>query len=636
MASQASRCLLASLLLAGGLLAHGGQYRGPVAQPRMPLFGVPTGGAPPGPKTPAPTTGARDLAPSQFTWQTWWEFNKEPFLRSRVQGRKATLTGSDDFYLGARSANRLVDVLETTERDRVDRIVPALVKLLEAERNRDIQTACLIALGKVGLDAPGAKLEELLAERIERDDQEVRESAVLSLGIAGREVAFDRLVSLLIDDKHGRRMAKREHVRDRTRAFAAYGLGLLVRRVGDARLAQRAHDVLWPLLQDKDVKDRDLRTAIVTALGSLRADPTRSADKRLAWQTVDELLRWFGEDHGNTEEFVQAHAAVAIGRLLGRGTSPLHQRCKRAFLETLLAKKRRGAPILQSSAIALGMLAVSEEEEAADEPFSEALRSYYKDGRDQHARNFCVMGLGRIGGAANREWLGVTYARANKGTERPWLALALGLQAAPAALDGEPDAGMGDMLLQDLEDASTDDYRSALAVAVGLTGHAAAVPTLQRLLQQHEGDQRTAAYLCVALGLLHDASAVPQLSEVLQRSERRPFLLQQCAVALGCLGDRGANGQLLEMMKRADSVAVLAAMASAISRIGDRRSIDALIELSEDRGLTKLARAFVAAALGGVGDKDVLPWNVPLSVDSNYTTGIDTLSNGATGVLDIL
>ena len=60
------------------------------------------------------------------------------------------------------------------------------------------------------------------------------------------------------------------------------------------------------------------------------------------------------------------------------------------------------------------------------------------------------------------------------------------------------------------------------------------------------------------------------------------------------------------------------------------------IELTQDRGLTKLGRAFAAAALGGVGDKDLLPWNVPLSVDVNYATGIDTLTNGSTGVLDIL
>ena len=56
----------------------------------------------------------------------------------------------------------------------------------------------------------------------------------------------------------------------------------------------------------------------------------------------------------------------------------------------------------------------------------------------------------------------------------------------------------------------------------------------------------------------------------------------------------------------------------------------------DDERTTKLARAFVAAALGGVGDKDELPWNVVLCRDVNYRAGVDTLTNGATGVLAIL
>jgi len=31
-----------------------------------------------------------------------------------------------------------------------------------------------------------------------------------------------------------------------------------------------------------------------------------------------------------------------------------------------------------------------------------------------------------------------------------------------------------------------------------------------------------------------------------------------------------------------------------------------------------------------------LPWNTPLTVDCNYAAAVDTLTNGATGVLDIL
>lgn len=638
---QTLHILPAVLMLAAGLSAHGGVYRGPPAQVAQPVIlppGVPSR-PPAGPTaapTPAPTTGARDVVAFSRTWQTWWEFNKEPFLKSRIRGISGPVTGSDDFYLGSRGSIKPVDVLLATPQDRTDRIVPALVALLEKERNKDIQTACLVALGKNGVDAKGINLEEIISSRIARDDQEVRETAVLSLGIIGREKAFEVLKDLLTDSRVARKLAEREKLRKRTRAYAAYGLGLLARRVGDAKLSQKVHDILWATLQDKKLKDRDLRTAIVNGLGVMRANTKRSADKRLAWQTAEELLDWFGQDLGKTSESVQAHAAIAVARILGRGDSRIHRRCKERFAATLNARKRRSNPILQSSAIALGIMALPLETHPGDEVFSEALQKHWKKGRDLTARQLSVMALGRIGGKTNRDWLAKAYSRGNKAQDQPWIALSLGLLCAPAADKGKPDDFIGEMLLSELEDASTDDQRSALAVAVGLTRYSLAPAKMLSLLEKHESDTRTAGYLCIGLGLLRDPVATRQLSDVMGRSTRRPFLLQQCAVALGILGDRNANEQLVEMLKDTDSVAVLAAIASAIGRIGDRRAIDQLIEMTKDRGMTKLARAFVAAALGGIGDRYELPWNVSLSVDCNYATGMDTLTNGATGVLDIL
>lgn len=636
MARNPKRLIVVGLLLATSLSAHGGQYRGPVGTPLLPGILPPSLTGPRLAPTPAPRTGARDLDGFSRSWQTWWEFNKEPYLKSRVIGRPGPVTGSDDFYLGMRRANQLADVLQATKVDREERIVPALAALLEGDRNRDIQSACLIALGKVGIDGQGVDIEAVIAERLKRDDQEVRESAVLALGIIGSRESFPILAGLLADKPAARQLVKREGVRKRTRAYAAYGLGLLARRVGDPTLSQQVHDLLWSTLQDKELKDRDMRAAIVSGLGVMRTDTKRSADKRLAWQAVEELLTWFAKDLGATSESVQAHAPIAIGRLLGRGDSGLHRRSKEVFAGELNSSDRRGSPILQSSAIALGMLTQPEEINVEDRGFSETLRKYWQRGRNQTARQLGVMALGRIGGAANKEWLARSYSRANKGTEQPWLAISLGLVTQPAALQGEPDGFIGDLLLGDLMTASTDETRSALAIAVGLNGHSMAAPKMMSLLRQHEGDSRTAGYLCIGLGLLRDTGATQLLTNVMMRSTRRPFLLQQAAVGLGCLGDRHANSQLVALLKESSSVAVLAAVASAISRIGDRRAIDTLIQLSQDREMSKLGRAFVAAALGGIGDKDEMPWNVPFSIDANYATGVDTLTNGSTGVLDIL
>lgn len=632
---------LSVALACGALLpAHGGQYRGPGSTPMVPPPGGPAGGGPVtgGPATPSPgtpTTGASPSIPEEASWQVWWELNKDPFVQADRTVPAGPTTGSDDFYLGTRRAEPRADTLLPTDRDLGERIVPALVALMTKERNRDVQTACMMALGKIGRDGPGIDLEQVLASRIARDDQEVRETAVLALGVAGRSKALPMLVALLRDDAEGKRLCERDHVGDRTRAFAAYGLGLLAHRSDDAACKQAAHDALWTILNDRDIKSRDLRTAAVNGIGLL-CDPAAAAHKRLAWLTVDELLAWYRQDLGRGDEAIQAHAPVAIGRLLGRGTSQLHQRCKQHFAAVLAASNKRSNPILQSAALALGMLGVPSELHAEDAAIEKALQGCFDKGVDRLARNFAVMAMGRIGGAAHRKWLLETYNRANKTTERPWLALALGLIAARSAANDDVDETFARMLIEDLPDAQKPDVQGAMAVALGLTRHAAAVPTMKRLLRDSEHDETLAGYACVGLAMLGDRSVVPTLSEVLERSKRRPFLLLQAAVGLGCLGDREANNRLLAMMKESESVAVLAALANAIGEIGDRRAIDPLIEMTKDDELTKLARAFVAAALGGIGDRSPLPWNMPLSRDSNYGAPVDTLSNGSTGVLDIL
>lgn len=647
-----ARGLFAVLALSLPVLAHGGSYRGPT----MPGVPPPAGPAsvplaPPGAPLPGPgggTTGAGPSIPDAASWQIWWEFNKDPYVQQKSASRGPT-TGSDDFYLGQRRAEPWVDTLLPTAADLKDRVVPAVVALLEAETNRDIQTACLMALGKMGAEAPGIDLEQVIAARLSRDDQEVRETAALALGVTGRTKAMPLLFALLRNDAEGKRLCRKENVDDRMRAFAAYGLGLLARRDENAQRKQQVHDVLWAVLNEKELKHRDLRTALVTALG-LMCDPLRGSHKRLAWLTVEELLEWYQRDEGRGDEAIQAHAPVAIGRLLGRGNSQLHDRCKQHFVATLNATDKRSNPILQSAAIALGMLALpvaaagtgaDARDDGIDAVVARALRTYWEKGHDRLARSFAIMALGRIGGEANRTWLLDAYQRGNRQLERPWAALALGLIAADRiAVDGgeanDADGTIARILIDDLPVTKKPETQGAMAVALGLTGYQPAVATLQRLLRDGEHDETLAGYYCIGLALLGDAASVPTLSAILERSQRRPFLLLQAAVGLGRLGDRTANERLLAMIEKSESVAVLSALANAIGQIGDRRAIDPLIAMTRNKEVTKLSRAFVAAALGGIGDCSAVPWNLPLSRDCNYGAPVDTLSNGATGVLDIL
>ncbi|MFN9332827.1 MAG: hypothetical protein ACK6D1_09540, partial [Planctomycetota bacterium] len=140
--------LLAACVLAGALPAHGGQYRGPGA-PAMP--GVPLPPGAPVPTTPGPgtpTTGAQPTIPEEVSWQVWWDLNKDPFGQPQAAATGPT-TGSDDFYLGRRRAVR-AETLAPNAADVLEVVVPALVALLAKDRNRDVQTACMMALAKIG------------------------------------------------------------------------------------------------------------------------------------------------------------------------------------------------------------------------------------------------------------------------------------------------------------------------------------------------------------------------------------------------------------------------------------------------------------------------------------------------------
>ena len=634
------RVLFAVGALAGVLLAHGGQYRGPdnpmVPGPGGRMPGGPSTGGPANPGIGSPTTGTGASITEEVSWQAWWEFNKDEFLQLGTLSQNAPTTGSDDFYLGQRRAEVPIDTLQPTLLDLRERIVPALVQLMGRERNRDIQSACAMALGKIGLDATGIDITQVLAALVARDDQEVRETAVLAIGVAGRPQGLPVLLSLLLDDAQGRRLAARNEVGDRTRAYAAYALGFLARRSEDGAVKAAVHQALLSILRDKNISHRDLRTAAVCGLGLLVAEPDRSTHKRLAWQTVEELMQWYQLDLGRGDEAIQAQAPVAIGRLLGRGNSPVHQRCKEMFVVEFTATHRRSNAILQSAALALGMLCESAEVHAADAVFSQGLRQQCERGVDRLSRYFALMALGRIGGASNRQWLLQAYARGHKTTERPWIVMALGLIAQATARAGGVDEAFTRLLIDELPNAPKQVPQAAYAVALGLSGDRNAVGFLMRHLRENEQQENLSGYSCVGLALLGDPIATPLLGEVLERSQRRPFLLLQAAVGLGRIGDKTATQRLLDMLGRSESVVVLAACATAIGQIGDKRAIDPLIAVTKNDEVTKLARAFAAAALGGVGDRSVLPWNMPLSRDSNYGAPVDSLMNGSTGVLDIL
>jgi len=205
------------------VLAHGGQYRGPgdvvppspgggrgTGGPSGPTTGGPAGPgapAPSGPTTPGasgpatggpagpsgggrgPITGARGVTLDDplDTWEFWWEFNKDPFIRLKdTVHTSGPQTGSDDFYLGATRRSEAKDSMKPTQEQIDTEILPALKKAIDEtqENEFDIISSCMIAMAKIGKDHADFKLFKVFAPRLKARNQEIRETAALALGLA--------------------------------------------------------------------------------------------------------------------------------------------------------------------------------------------------------------------------------------------------------------------------------------------------------------------------------------------------------------------------------------------------------------------------------------------------------------------
>lgn len=688
--------VLSSLALAAGSLpAHGGIY--PNQPPRaMPGDVVPPGpggggrpGGPvgpttPGPTGPAPTTpgpaaapaGAPAGAPGPTTpsgagpatgsptapmpagggrgpttprggivleedasrWDLWWELHQDPFLRLKNALHQNTVqTGSDDYFLGSTRSVDARNALAVTDDDIANLALPALASALRSSDQRDMVTAAMVALAKIGLDHRAfGQLKDLLAPRLMSLDQEVRETAALALGIAGQTDAgqVELLSALARDEDDGRKACGRSEVDYRTRAFACYGLGLLS---GSAKTLAARFRAVTPLVQlvgDDSLRQRDVKTAAILALGLL--DAGGRGDAALRAMAVQALGEYYGQRRGQGLAFVQAQCPPVIARLLDRDGVDAAQ-WRQRFADQLQGADTESVKA-QSCAMALGTLCRPGSDDRDDDAKARlSLLRTFRDHGDAQTRNFAIMALGRIGGAHARTLLLGELANAGKAMELPWVALALGVQAHARRQHGDVDRTTVAALRELLGRTKNPSTLGALAIALGLCGDRDALPDLAALLQQKRNDEQLCGYVCLALGLLGDRAATTDVRAVLQHATRRPMLLRQAAIALGVLGDGDVTSDLLQQLGDGDTnLARLSAIAVALGLIGDRRTLPPLTRLLQDDSLVALSRALCAAALGNVCDRRLLPWNTPLRDYANYRASIETLWDGSAGILDIL
>ena len=309
-------------LLAATAAAHGGQYRGPNGA----VINVPAGQ----PVAGGPTTGG-DAFLNINSWQVWWQLN-----HSRYVG----LAG------------------DTKDAERRDVVMPALVAALRDDKDSDVLSASLIALGKVAVDAPNLDVLAALRAHLPDGNQDVREAAILALGLSGAREAVADLTALLHDERLGRKLIKRSNVGERARTFAAYSLGLLAQRTDDPEAADAAMAALLLALGDKGLRDEDVLTGVLNGV-RLLADSSvpRAKLKRLRWQAIDALLTFHARRVSSKLAVAQSHALTALARLAAAGSRASRERVIERAVEVLSRGRDADASIYVSAVIALGEVA---------------------------------------------------------------------------------------------------------------------------------------------------------------------------------------------------------------------------------------------------------------------------------------
>lgn len=699
------KLLLAGAVLTAGALGlqdisvgHGGTYRGPgdtvppggggggggggpstpgPAGPSTPGGAGPSTPGPSGPATPGagpsgpatPTTGGGgDSGPDLTTWQYWWGFNKDPYLnlKAHVHG-DAVQTGSDDFYVGHGQTQASKDSLKPTEKDIREKIAPALERALKSETNNDIVTACLIALAKIG-DVRGeegaSRYEGMIKEFLPNSVQEIRETAAVSLGILANPASIPLLTDLLLDTAEGRKVVNEPSgVNYRTRAFAAYGLGLIGWQPTGAEHRKAIVETLWKVCEEPRSATRDVKVAAVVSMGLVPLEfnagdqPAEAAGKRrqekvaptTREEQIDYLLAFFQDENNADRPFlVRAHAPRSIALLLKGGPKKLKELAAEKFLG-YVGKSSEGQPeVRQSCCLALGQIGDLDNDKIDAQIRAKLMES--EGAADQQVKNFAMIALGQIGGRPGdgdqpmagekeiRDFLTKNLAR-NRGRVKPWIGLALGVMQRSLLDNNQPQspdalAALRATLAAEKSPSDVGAYALALGVARDLESESTLLEKLNAFSEDApRGD------IAIALGLMNAVGSKETIQDIVKKSKYRRELLQSAAVALGLLGDKNVVTELLGMLStEAKTLSTQAAVAHALGFIGDARSIDPLIKMLEDRSLTDGARAFAGVALGIVADKEPLPWNSKVSVDLNYRASTLTLTSfqEGTGILDIL
>jgi HEAT repeat protein len=555
--------VLAAAAMPAAAFAHGGSYS------------PPGGNVPAGPQVPP---GTADPPAPTTRWETWWAANKEYFLRLGEQMREEDGPVSEGLG-GRKPKTSAEDLREKRDAAVRESLVPLFVEAL-GDESFEVRTAAAIALGKTGSKDGEKPLRELSVKDKHKD---VRDSAVLALGLLGREAAIPFLDGRLEDEKED----------PRHRSFAAFALGLVGGE--DAAAALLAFADGRP---DRPATFQHEQPALIAstfvAMGltcDVRVLPALRA--ALASPRYDDNVRAF--------------VILSLGRMQDRESLGEIGRI-------LAVEKDTG--LRRSAAIALGKIA-----KVADTAAVDALLSAAKGDPDEVVRQFAAIALGGFADDTITARLEKLFSEATA-VGRPFLALALALahdQDAAPALRGA------------LAKETDDSIKASYCISLALLGDKDAAPLIEKQVEDR-GRIWLQGYAALALGMLHHIESADMLNARLV-AENDPRLRGNLAVALGLMHDPRSKDWLVTTLRKGDGTVYErggAAMALGVLRMNE--AVDDISAVYRNKKEQDMVRAFAVVSLGLIADPSPVPKLARFSIDNNYGLSMDPLNE----VLSIL
>jgi hypothetical protein len=593
-------------------------------------------------------------------------------MKERLYSAGPVTTGSE-YFLGFGRSQTAPQDLRPSEVDVRERIRPALARALEEEASDAIVSSALIALARLGDDprdvgAGLSPLAQLFRKHLTSASQEIQETAALALGILANERNVFLLANLLEEDRDALRalgVDLRGDVPQRTRAFAAYALGLIARSASVPARAEIVRIVAERLeAEGRSAARSDLAVACITALGiaplpwRVGAQPASrktGPDARIDLRSRQDQIAWLLElcDDPQLPKVASAHLPVAVARLLCDvdDAGELRVRAVARLARDLAPLEPVDALRRQGSALALGLI-VDADEDPSDVIARRALAAAVSGVADASARSFAMLSLAQASSRPGRgEGEPLAALHGPEGTRafllerlvqgRSWLAswaaLALGVMEFDLREHGQGESlEVRAELLHQLDGARAAEKVGALSIAVGLCGGAESARGLRAALAR-SSDPEAQVHIAVALGMAGQDQDLQPLLALARASTYRPALMEAASIGSALLGGRGVCTELVALLEGSTGVASQASLCRGLGFIGDRRSIDALVALLCDRERPDLARSFAAVALGLVADKQDLPWGSAIGSQANYGADVPTFWEpyGSSGVLNL-